>query len=92
MVAILNVHYSRSGDLEIPDHLITSPSVSLESYRDGFGNWCTRLVATPGEFTLSKSGVVRDSGEPEAVAFNAAQHAIEDLPSETFICRWAKRG
>ena len=45
LIALLNVHYSRFGDLERADYLVTSPSVPLESYRDGFGNWCTRLVA-----------------------------------------------
>ena len=37
------------GDLERADYLVTSPSVPLESYRDSFGNWCTRMVAPAGE-------------------------------------------
>ncbi|TCS59020.1 hypothetical protein EDD52_12350 [Primorskyibacter sedentarius] len=35
LIAMLNVHYSRFGDLERADYLVTSPSVPLESYRDG---------------------------------------------------------
>lgn len=48
MIAMLNVHYSRFGDLERPDYLTTFPAVPLDSYRDGYGNWCTRLVAPGG--------------------------------------------
>lgn len=40
LIALLNVHYSRFGNLERADYLVTSPSVPFESYRDGFGNWC----------------------------------------------------
>lgn len=83
MIAMLNVHYSRFGDLERPDYLTTNPSVPLESYRDGFGNWCTRLVAPAGDFTLTIDGVFRDSGLPDPVSKGAIQHEVQDLPSET---------
>ena len=85
MIAVLNVHYSRFGDLERPDYLTTSPSVPLESYRDGFGNWCTRLVAPAGAFTLETGGIIRDSGLPDPVSRGARQHAVQDLPSETLV-------
>ncbi|WP_223427183.1 hypothetical protein [Tateyamaria pelophila] len=62
LIAMLNVHYSRFGDLERADYLVTSPSVPLESYRDGFGNWCTRLMAPAGDFALSTDGIFRDYG------------------------------
>ncbi len=68
MIALLNVHFSRFGDLERPDHLTTNPGVPLESYRDGFGNWCTRLLAPAGDFVLSTDGVCRDSGALDPVA------------------------
>jgi hypothetical protein len=53
LVALLNVHYSRFGDLTRADYLVTSTSVPLESYPDGFGRWCTRLLALAGDFCLS---------------------------------------
>ncbi len=56
MIAILNVHYSRFGNLESPDRLVTTPAVPITSYRDSFGNWCNRLVAPPGRFTLRTDG------------------------------------
>ncbi|MFN4100220.1 MAG: transglutaminase-like domain-containing protein [Pararhodobacter sp.] len=85
LIALLNVHYSRHSDLERTDHLITSPSVPLQSYRDGFGNWCTRLVAPAGMFVLSTDGVIRDTGQPDPYAPDARQHDIQDLPSETLV-------
>lgn len=85
MIAMLSVHYSRFGDLHRPDHLITSPSVPLKSYRDGFGNWCTRLVAPQGDFSLTTDGVIRDGGEPDPIAPDAIQHAVEELPDETLV-------
>jgi transglutaminase-like putative cysteine protease len=83
MIALLNVHFSRSGDLEWPDHMITSPAVPVRSYRDGFGNWCNRLVAPAGEFVMSTDAVIRDEGLADPIASDAAQIAVEDLPDDT---------
>ncbi|MGF1625135.1 MAG: transglutaminase family protein [Alphaproteobacteria bacterium] len=83
MIVLLNVHYSRAADLERPDLLITNPSVPVISYRDSFGNWCNRLVATAGRFTLGTDGVIRDSGATDPVDVNAIQHPVEELPSDT---------
>lgn len=83
MIVLLNVHYTRFGDLERPDHLVTDPPVPIESYRDGFGNWCSRLVAPTGPFRLGTSAFLRDAGLPDPVAPDAIQHAVEDLPADT---------
>src|SRR6185312_15908704 len=65
MVVMLNVHASRVSDLEQPDYVLTTPSVPLEGYRDSYGNWCNRLVAPTGTFSLRTEIVVRDSGQPD---------------------------
>lgn len=83
MIALLNVHYSRAGDLERPDYLFTTPSVPIQSYRDVYGNWCTRFTAPAGTFTVATDGIIHDKGEADPVATDAIQHAVEDLPSET---------
>ncbi|WP_084514000.1 transglutaminase-like domain-containing protein [Salipiger mucosus] len=85
IIAMLNVHYSRFSDLERADYLVTWPSVPLESYRDAFGNWCTRMMAPAGVFTLSSDGIFRDSGLPDPIAPDARQHTVQDLPSETLV-------
>ena len=85
LIALLNVHYSRFGDLERADYLVTMPSVALQSYRDGFGNWCTRMMAPAGAFELSTDGIFRDSGLADPFAPDAAQHPVKDLPAETLV-------
>jgi transglutaminase-like putative cysteine protease len=87
MILMLNVHYSRVPDLERPDYLVTVPAVPIESYRDGFGNWCNRTVAPPGAFAITTDTVLRDSGAFDPVHVEAVQHPVEDLPSEilTFL-------
>src|ERR1700691_1716459 len=83
MIAMLNVHFSRYSDLERPDYLTTNPAVPIEDYRDSFGNWCARLVAPAGPFTLRTNTVVRDSGIPDQAYPDAVQHPVEQLPSDT---------
>ncbi|MGF1446836.1 MAG: transglutaminase family protein [Pikeienuella sp.] len=85
MILLLNVHYSRAGDLERPDLIVTDPSVPLENYRDGFGNWCTRLVAPAGQFTARTAGILRDNGLSDPVGIDAVQQPVESLPAETLL-------
>ena len=85
MILTLNVHYTRVSDLVAPDHLITDPSVPLAAYRDGFGNWCTRIVAPSGRIRLFTDAVVRDSGQPDVVVPDALQHVVQDLPEESLV-------
>jgi transglutaminase-like putative cysteine protease len=85
MIATLNVHFSRFSDLERPDYLITNPAVPVEGYRDSFGNWCSRLVAPAGRFSLGTDAVLRDSGVPDLPDFDALQHQVQHLPAETLL-------
>ena len=85
MILTLNVHYSRVSDLLTPDHLLTQPSVPIAGYRDGFGNWCSRLVAPAGEIRIATDAIIQDSGLPDAVEPQAEQHPVQDLPSDTLV-------
>ena len=85
MILMVHIHYSRASDIVIPDHLTTDPSVPVTAYRDGFGNWCSRIVAPAGRIRLSGNAVVRDTGEPDLFAPGAQQHAVRDLPEETLV-------
>ena len=85
VIATLNVHASRFSDLERPDYLITSPAVPLEGYRDSFGNWCSRMVAPAGRFTLKTDTVVRDHGKGDTQEADAQEIAVEKLPSDTLL-------
>lgn len=85
MLLTLNVHYSRSADMVVPDHIVTQPALPIGQYRDTFGNWCSRLVAPTGRLVITASGVVRDSGEPDPVVPDARQHTIDDLPEDALV-------
>ena len=85
MILTVNVHYSRASDVVVPDHLTTDPSVPLTAYRDGFGNWCSRIVAPAGRIRIKGNGVVRDTGLPDVIVPTAPQHSVEDLPEETLV-------
>ncbi|HXC59291.1 MAG TPA: transglutaminase family protein [Steroidobacteraceae bacterium] len=73
------------ADLERPDHVRTNPAVPLTLYRDGFGNWCTRLVLPTGLTHISADTVINDGGMQEPVVPNAQQHPVESLPEETLV-------
>jgi transglutaminase-like putative cysteine protease len=83
MILMVHIHYSRAQDIVVPDRLTTDPFVPMTSHRDVFGNWCSRIVAPIGRIRLSASAVVRDSGEPDALALSAQQQEVKDLPEET---------
>lgn len=85
MVLMLNVHYSRVAQLMTPDYLLTDPVVPLTGYRDGFGNWCTRIIAPPQLIRIFSDSTIHDSGLPEEVVPEAPQIAVEDLPEETLV-------
>ena len=85
MILTLNVHHSRVSDLVGPDHMKTTPSVPTTAYRDGFGNWCTRLVAPPGHFRVTADATINDSGQREPVVPSAIQHPVPQLPEETLV-------
>jgi transglutaminase-like putative cysteine protease len=85
MILTLNVHYSRASDMVKVDNMVTIPSVPITGYRDGFGNWCNRLVAPKGKFRITADGVVRDSGMLETASSWAEQHAVQQLPEETLV-------
>jgi transglutaminase-like putative cysteine protease len=85
MILTLNVHHSRVSDLVRPDYLLTDPALPIRSYRDGFGNWCTRLVAPAGKLRIWCDAIVNDSGAPDEVAPWADQHAPDALPEEVLV-------
>ncbi|HKQ69778.1 MAG TPA: transglutaminase family protein [Polyangiaceae bacterium] len=85
MILTLNVHYSRASDMVRPDHMILQPPAPMSSYRDGFGNWCTRVVAPQGRMRITSEAVLRDSGQADVVASGATQFPVQALPQETLV-------
>jgi transglutaminase-like putative cysteine protease len=85
MILMVHAHYSRAPDMLVADQLITDPAVPVTAHRDGFGNWCSRIVAPPGRIRLTTNAIVRDSGLPDLLTFNAEQHPVRDLPEDTLV-------
>ena len=61
MIFNLNVHFTRVSDLIGRDDLIFDPPVPVDAYRDGFGNWCTRIVAPMGRTRVTANAIVNDT-------------------------------
>lgn len=85
MLLALSVHYTRAGDLIIPDVLVCEPPVPLDTYRDLFGNWCSRIVAPQGRLVLRTNALVHDSGLPDAVLPTLHQAPVEQLPEAVLV-------
>jgi transglutaminase-like putative cysteine protease len=85
MILALNIHYSRASSIVVPDHMRTEPAVPIASFRDGFGNWCNRLVAPQGTLKISSSAIVNDTGMLDPVVPDAQEHPVEQLPEETLV-------
>jgi transglutaminase-like putative cysteine protease len=83
MILTLSVHYTRVSSLIVADHLTADPPLPITHYRDGFGNWCSRIVAPRGRLRLSTDAIVHDTGQPDAVAPQARQTPVPELPNET---------
>jgi transglutaminase-like putative cysteine protease len=83
MILTVNIHYSRSSDIVVPDLVTTDPPMPIAGYRDAFGNWCSRVVAPAGRIRIKGAGELRDTGRPEVVVPFALQHAVQDLPQNT---------
>jgi transglutaminase-like putative cysteine protease len=83
MILTVSIHYSRASDIIVPDHLTTDPLVHVSTFRDGFGNLCSRIVAPAGQFRIKSTGLVRDSGLLDVIVPYAVQYAVKDLPEET---------
>ena len=85
MIVTLHVHPERAVDLLRPDTLQLDPPLPVRTYLDGFGNWCTRILAPPGTLRLTSDAVIRDSGLPDRQEPYAPQMPIDQLPQDTLV-------
>ena len=82
VVAMLNVHPSRTADLLEPDEIQISPDAPRDEYLDSFGNRCIRIFAQGGPLRLSNSTLIRDSGEPDPIDWYAQAPSISQMPPQ----------
>ncbi|RYE86216.1 MAG: transglutaminase family protein, partial [Hyphomicrobiales bacterium] len=74
MLLMLNLHPSRRADLLTPQVLEFTPATEVWDYTDSFGNVATRITAPAGTLTVSTQFEIYDSGLPDVVPVDAAQH------------------
>ena len=91
IILMLNVHFTRVSDLEMPDNIVLKPSVPVDGYRDGYGNWCTRFVAPTGRMQISTDTVIHDAGKTDPIVLEAAQVPVEALPKDAIDFLLASR-
>ena len=68
MILQLSVHSTRRHDLLSWDRVRMDPAIPVNTYHDGFGNFCHVITAPVGRTTFSADFTVRDSGMPDPVA------------------------
>lgn len=82
LVAQMSARPERKIDLRSPENFTTDPGVPYSTYLDMYGNYCYRLTAPPGQFTMRSDAIIADSGLLDPVCPGARQHAIEELPDD----------
>lgn len=81
LIAMLEVHPERSGDIQSETPFLTTPQVPTTVYVDRFGNRCRRLLAPAGDVTFQLEGTLFDSGDREPVVPHAGEIPVEKLPA-----------
>ncbi|QMW22745.1 transglutaminase-like domain-containing protein [Sandaracinobacteroides saxicola] len=79
---MLSVHPTRRGDLLTLDRMLNDRGLMPHCYHDMFGNMVHRLLLPEGRTALSTDFVIEDSGLPDPVMPELAEHRIERLPDE----------
>lgn len=82
LYTMMNVHPERAADLKWQKVAETSPDVPRRAFIDHHGNSCLRMVAPPGEFSITQEAIVADSGRLDDVAPEAGEVRPEHLPDE----------
>jgi len=82
MTTLLHVHPSRCDNLLQPDVMQVEPAITVEPYRDLFGNRATRLQCPAGALRLHCQTLIEDPGTIDARDPCAPQRAIGDLPAD----------
>jgi hypothetical protein len=85
MILTLSVHPSRFSDLLTIDRLQLDPPLPANTYHDSFGNFCHVIRAPAGQVSMATDFLVQDTGEPDAMAPEAVQHPLEELPVDVLI-------
>ena len=79
-ILMLNIHFTRVAGLAAPDHIVITPPVPISGYRDGFGNWCCRIVAPKGKVSISTNVVI--TGDTAAITYKVLFAGTSPYPEQ----------
>jgi transglutaminase-like putative cysteine protease len=82
MLFNVDVHFTRASDVVTGGSLVVDPPVPVTRFRDGYGNWCARILAPQGLTRVYSDAIVNDSGAPDAFVPEARQVPVQDLPDD----------
>lgn len=91
MVVLLSAQPNSRQRLVQRDTMQIEPRVPASTYRDVFGNLCSRFICPGGLIRLRGDGVLRDSGLPEPAFFEAHEAPPGSLPDDTLMYLLASR-
>jgi transglutaminase-like putative cysteine protease len=91
LLLALSLHSTFSDRVIGTDVVRTEPAVPTQEYVDPFGNRRTRLVMPAGRLMLWSDFIVENDGAPDPFDWNAGQHDIAALPSNTLNYLMASR-
>jgi transglutaminase-like putative cysteine protease len=85
MVVVLSAQPNSRQRLVKSDAIVIEPEISTSTYKDVYGNLCTRFICPGGLIRLWADGVLEDSGAPEPEALEAHEVRPGNLPDDTLI-------
>ncbi|GEP05525.1 transglutaminase-like domain-containing protein [Methylobacterium oxalidis] len=85
MLLLLNVRPERRRDLVTPERITFDPPLEARQHLDEFGNLRTRILVPGGRITMSADFLIEDSGLPDAVAAEARQIPLQDVPDDVLV-------
>ncbi len=90
VVAQLNIHPSKAGQLEHPDVIRTTPALGVEHVRGMWGNWRARIHVPAGRVRIGADtvGLAEDSGGLPAGLWQAS---VDGLPDDAVEFLMASR-
>lgn len=73
---------SNSEQQILSENCSLKPNIPVHEYKDGYGNWCKRMIIPPGSFQLTTQ-VQAETADAVDVKFDADFVPIENLPDST---------
>jgi transglutaminase-like putative cysteine protease len=91
VVLMLALHPSVVPAVRGAERLEVEPAVPVRTYLDVYGNRCARVFVPAGRAVFRHAAVVQDAGLPDAQAWGAHHHPVQELPDNTLLFLLASR-